>query len=88
MTISSAQTIFQNDSATASNFFSGGTIQFTGGATLSFEADSTYPAINLASMSASAQTSRYAAILQKGAYTSALSMDTGQMMYFWTHTVG
>jgi PKD repeat protein len=87
LTISSAHAIFLNDSATASNFFSGGAIQFSGGASLSFEADATYPAINLASMSASAQTSRYAAILQKGAYTSAISMDTGQMMYFWTHTV-
>jgi hypothetical protein len=88
LTMSSAQAIFQNDSATASSFFSGGTVQYAGGATLSLEADGTYPSINMASMSASAQTSRYVAILQKGDNTSALSMDTGQMMYFWTHAVG
>lgn len=87
LTLASAQTIFQNDSETAGDLFSGGGIQFPAGATLSLEADSTYPAINLASMFASAESSRYAAILQKGAYTSALSMDTGQMMYFWTHTL-
>lgn len=87
LTLASAQTLFQNDSETASDLFSGGSIQYPAGATLSLEADSTYPAINLASMFASAQSSRYAAILQKGAYTSALSMDTGQMMYFWTHTL-
>jgi PKD repeat protein len=85
LTLASAQAIFQNDSATSTNFFSGGTIQYSSGATLSLEADGSYPAINLASMSASSQTSRYAAILKKGDNTSALSMDTGQMMYFWTH---
>jgi PKD repeat protein len=88
LTLASAQAIFQNDSATNTNFFSGGTIQYSSGATLSLEADGSYPAINLASMSASSQTSRFAAILKKGDNTAALSMDTGQMMYFWTHVVG
>jgi len=87
LTLASAQAIFQNDSATNTNFFSGGTIQYSSGATLSLEADGSYPAINLASMSASSQTSRFAAILKKGDNTAALSMDSGQMMYFWTHVV-
>ena len=87
LTLASAQAIFQNDSATQASFFAGGTVQYQTGATLSLQADGSYPAINLASMSASAQGARYIATLQKGDNTSALSMDSGQMLYFWTHKV-
>jgi hypothetical protein len=45
-----------------------------------------YPSVNLASLYASPERAGYAVVLRKGADASAFSTDTGQMMYFYTHT--
>jgi|GEM_PF-1797228 len=74
------------DAETAQTFFRSGAIDWTGGTTLGLEADSPYPGINVAGMYASQERAGYAVTLHREGHTSAFSMDTGQMLYFYTHS--
>jgi len=84
LTVVAAEEIFRNDSDTQKQFFPTGNISF-GGASLQFRADHPYPSLNLVSMYAASERAGYAALLEKEGKTSAISMETGQMIYFWTH---
>lgn len=86
LTLSSAEGRMRNDSETAGVFFRDGAVNWAGGTSLGLEADAMYPSINLASLYASPERAGYATLLRKGADTSAFSADTGQMMYFYTHS--
>ena len=74
------------DAETAQTFFQNGKIDWSGGVMLDLEADSPYPGIDIASMYASQERAGYALLLRKEGSTSAISMDTGQMLYFYTHS--
>jgi len=84
LTLTAAEGVFRSDPETASKFFAGGNLSFLG-TTLSLKADHPYPSLNMVSMYAGADRAGYAALLEKEGYTSAVSMDSGQMMYYWTH---
>jgi hypothetical protein len=87
LTLSSAEArLRQNDTETNQTFFANGSVQWAAGVSMSLQADALYPNINLASMYASGERAGYAMLLQKDGYTSALSMDTGQFMYYYTHS--
>lgn len=87
LTLHSAETQLRGrDAETAQTFFRSGGIDWSSGVTLDMEADSPYPGINIASMYASQERAGYAVLLRKEGYTSAFSMDTGQMLYFYTHS--
>ena len=87
LTMASAESrMRQNDPETASTFFKSGSISWSGGTSLELESDPVYPGINLASMYASGERAGYGVMLKKEGYTSAFAMDTGQMMYFYTHS--
>ncbi len=75
----------QNDSETAGAFFKNGAVDWASGVSMGLEADAAYPSINLASLFASPERAGYAALLRNSKDASALSLDTGQMMYFYTH---
>jgi len=87
LTMSSAEGRLRgNDTETATTFFKGGSVNWAGGTSLELGSDPVYPGINLASMYASGERARYGVMLKKEGYTSAFAMDTGQMMYFYTHS--
>ena len=87
LTLSSAEArLRDNDTETYQTFFSNGSVQWAAGVSMSLQADALYPNINIASMTASGERAGYAMLLQKDGYTSALSMDTGQFMYYYTHS--
>jgi PKD repeat protein len=87
LTLSSAEGLLRdNDTDTNQTFFANGSVQWGAGVSLSLQADALYPNINLASMYGSGDRAGYAMLLQKDGYTSALSMDTGQFMYYYTHS--
>ena len=85
LSLSSAEGRMRSDPETASVFFQNGAVNWAGGTSLELSSDAMYPSINLASLFASPEKAGYAAVLSKGADTSAFSADTGQMMYFHTH---
>jgi PKD repeat protein len=86
LTMASAEGRMQADPETARVFFQNGAVGWAGGTSLELEADPSYPGINLASLFASTERAGYGIMLSRGADTSAFSMDTGQMMYFYTHS--
>jgi len=86
LSLSSAEGRMRSDSETSGAFFKDGTVDWAGGTSLELEADARYPSINLASLFASTEKAGYATLLRKGADTTAFSADSGQMMYFYTHS--
>jgi hypothetical protein len=86
LSLSSAENRLGADGETRSVFFKDGGVSWAGGTSLELGSDAIYPSINLASMYASPERAGYAALLGNGRDTSAISMDTGQMMYFYTHS--
>jgi PKD repeat protein len=86
LSLTSAEERMRSDADTNRVFFKDGSVNWAGGTSLEPGADSMYPSVNLASLYASPERAGYAVVLRKGADASAFSTDTGQMMYFYTHT--
>ncbi|MGQ9582594.1 MAG: PKD domain-containing protein [Thermoplasmatota archaeon] len=87
LTMSSAEALMKSDNETAQRLFKNGSLDFPS-VSLSLRADHTYPSLNLVSMYASGERASYAVLVEREGCASAFSMDTGQMLYFYTHSDG
>ncbi|MEM4728519.1 MAG: PKD domain-containing protein [Thermoplasmata archaeon] len=87
LTMASAEALMRSDNETARRFFKEGGIDFPS-VSLSLRADHLHPSLSLVSMYAAAEKTGYAVLLESEGCVSAFSMETGQMLYFYTHSSG